>query len=555
MYQQLIATLYDWLHKYQVSDAGYNQGGILDPVDNCVCGDHYATTHFALLSALLYRKTGKKDYLRSCLDAMHFHCRTYPGEYREGDWGYHWDFKNFAFVEAYLRIRTDITEADDHHFLKAVKDWKLSKNPGTNWKAMEAYVSLQRYELLGRTLDFINYKFLMFQVYQRQLADGCFADFIGRRSSYPISYHVFVLALLHRLYLQTKSHKLKARFLRGVHYLLPFINPDGDFNVKGRGQEQIFGYGTAIYVLEAAKQLDQIRADEYRGFIDLVVNYILRFQREDGHIPLVLNSHRDEEKLGWYDYHHLSVYEAFFAAWIALADELDAPRVSPSRAMPLGVQFFKSSKTVVVKTDSYHTIISGGEKKYPSGAGASLHYLWGRDVGDILPTVGGPAPKAYGKINTVEHIEQAINTPLLKVSDEWVSPVHHVGKVYQLDNCSFRFVVNCGAYLLDRKVQFEEHAINFMDDISLQIPRQNIQLFRYFNLLVFGEPEYSEQLSLREIELLKAGDLIARVVFKENDNMPFVAVPRIKTAKGWGRVVGIESEAKNLTLQWELIIV
>jgi len=41
----------------------YDFGGIFDPIDGYVPGDHYATTHYAMLGAILYRETGEKTFL------------------------------------------------------------------------------------------------------------------------------------------------------------------------------------------------------------------------------------------------------------------------------------------------------------------------------------------------------------------------------------------------------------------------------------------------------------------------------------------------------------
>ena len=94
-----------WLRRCQVLEPGYDQGGIRDPLDGRVAGDHYATTHFAWCCALHHAVAPDEELVRAALRAMEFHIRTSRDEYAPGNWSYHWDFNNLASIEAYALLR------------------------------------------------------------------------------------------------------------------------------------------------------------------------------------------------------------------------------------------------------------------------------------------------------------------------------------------------------------------------------------------------------------------------------------------------------------------
>ena len=111
--------------------------------------------------------------------------------------------------------------------------------------------------------------------------------------------------------------------IKGIDYFLRFVDPDGCFNYTGRGQEQIFGYASAIYVLEAALKVNPSKMKIYQTALNRIWEYFLSFFKPEGYFPLVLNSHADEERYGWYDYHHLTVYNGFTGVWLGLASLLN----------------------------------------------------------------------------------------------------------------------------------------------------------------------------------------------------------------------------------------
>ncbi len=301
----------------QIHDAG----GIFDPIDGRVQGEHYSTSHFALLSAILHRETGEKRFLDNARQAIDFHLRTSPNEYAPfSEWMYHWDFQNYAFVLTYRLLQEYLNERDRERWKTGLLGWQTNHyNKLTNWAGMRAWAYAERHELFGKFADRMRSIWNLRTVERACQGDGCFDDNPGL--SRPIQYHIFTIAILHRMLLLKDSPKMRHCFLAGVDYFTPFIDPDGDFNYIGRGQEQIFGYGSAIYALEAAAL--ETGKSEYREQAERMFDYLLRYHKGN-FFPLVLNDQPDEKRSGWYDYHHSTVYNAHLAVWLGLAHLLNS---------------------------------------------------------------------------------------------------------------------------------------------------------------------------------------------------------------------------------------
>lgn len=539
VYEQIIHGIYAWLSKYQVNEKGYDYGGIYDPVDKRVLGEQYSATHFALLSALLFRNTNDFTYLKSAKLAIEFHIRTSKDEYRFGDGGYPWDFNNYAFLETHRLLNEVLSLEERKTWKKSIKSMKTNRYLVTNWFAMRAYSYLLRYKLFGSIIDYLKYKENLFFVNWAQLKDGCFEDLKWR--SAPIQYHAFTLTILHRIYQITKDKTLKERFLRGVNYLKYFIDPDGDFNFKGRGQEQIFGYGAAIYVFEAAKKIDPANQEEYQYLLNKVCEYLLRFVNEEGHFPLVLNAHNDSEKMGWYDYHHLTVYNAFLGAWLALSSMISKSDVEAKKKNYDGITFFQPSQTLIVRFPSYYAVFSGGGTVYLSDCGLVPHNLWVKDCGWFSPTPGGPSQNLFGKINKVEHVEKNFFAPLAKDSDgRWIIPALKKGTITKLEDKIYKISLNYGPYIVEREVCFGTKEIAFEDQIHFKKDK-TYQEFRYFNMPVSTEKytvdvydNHAEFKYHDEIKIILRLDLIAHYGDLE-------CLEKIKTSRGYARILCIRA--------------
>jgi hypothetical protein len=168
---------------------------------------------------------------------------------------------------------------------------------------------------------------------------------------------------------------------------VPLVLPNGDALYVGRGQEQIFGYGALLYLLEAARQITG--DDAYGAAAQRVFQYLLRFRREDGSFPLVLLEaeapepwHPDAGRPGWYSYNRYADYLPFLGCLLMKAARAEAPplgEAAPSRLHPA----FR-----VIAKDRYTAVLSA-----PGGATTNdlaFPYLC-VDGESLLPCYGGEA--------------------------------------------------------------------------------------------------------------------------------------------------------------------
>jgi len=541
MYEKTIKNLYEWLSKLQVKEKGYDYGGIYDPIDKRVFGEHYSATHFALLSSVLFRMTNDLEYLNSAKLAINFHIRTSKDEYKYGDWGYHWEFNNYAFLETYNLLHESLSSEEREEWETSIRSWKSTMSHVTNWLAMSAYSYLLRYKLFGSLSDYLRYRKDIFHVKRAQLKDGCFEDVRGE--SDPIQYHVFTLAIVHRIYQVTKNNNLKKSFLKGLDYFKYFVDPDGDFNFKGRGQEQIFGYGAAIYVLEAAKNLDSKNRGEYQYLLNRVYEYLLEFVNEDGHFPLVLNTHSDSEKMGWYDYHHLTVYNAFLGAWLALSSMISRNDTVAEQKKYDAVKLFKPSKTLIVRSPSYYAVFSGGGSRYLSDCGLSPHHIWVKGAGWFLPSPGGPSPDRYGKINRVVHVEKNFFAPIAKdPRGFWITPALKKGIITEIDNKNYVISLNYGHFDVKRSISFGTDKISFKDRFHFKTD-ERYQEFRYFNMPVSTE-KYRMDIheNIVEFRSKQSGTMVVLDITNLHD---IEILEKIKTSRGYARILCIRDLEKR----------
>jgi hypothetical protein len=455
----------------------YDFGGIWDPVDERVMGEHYSTSHFALLSAVLYNQSHDREYLEQAKQAFEFHLHTSPEEYAFSDWMYHWDFQNYALIECYARLKEQLDGETRKSWERYLRNWTTNqKNPLSNWAAMRALAYLQRYKMFDSSADWLMSQYNLFLALKGEQKDGCFDD--EKNVSRPIQYHIYTAALLHRMFLLNGSQRLARKFLQGVEFFMPFIDPDGDFNYWGRGHGQIFGYGAAIYVLTAAAKLTSNK--KYQQVARKVFDYLMRFECND-HFPLVLNDHADEERMGWYDYHHTTVYNAFLGVWLALAYELekhDRKNFAIKKAEPVSI---KHPNFAFLSNSNFYIAVGKGMPRYSSEAGASPCHIWVKNIGWLFSAPGGPTPDRFGKRTADPNILKNLIAPIIFTQDnKWITPVGMKNEILNWSKnkivCSADYqVCQIGRHINLQKDRFEIHdEIAFTEDIACRE-------FRLFN--------------------------------------------------------------------------
>lgn len=395
--EAMAARALGWLAGCQVTEAGYDQGGIFDPLDGRVVGDHYGATHFAWACALGYARTREPALLQAAKGAVAFHLRTSVDEYPPGTWDYHWDFNNLAFAETCRLLEPQLEPQERADWQTGLAAWKTNPHWAVNWVSMRAAAHFLRHDLLGRPEDLTLAGQWLDYVLASQLPDGGIEDVRGH--SLPSQYHAYSACLLHRMRLRHPS--VDRAVVAAARWLLAVAAPDGEVNALGRGQGQIFGYACAVYLFRAAATLDAELAHNHRWAARAVCRRLERFQTVDGWWPLVLNDLPVQRRAGWYDYHHQSVYNAFAALWLTLAARLPVPEGEATPPAP-GERWLRQSGILAVRRQRYFAVFCAGREGagYSTEAGITPHDLtFGERVffrGPLGPGTGKYGSRAAG---------------------------------------------------------------------------------------------------------------------------------------------------------------
>lgn len=418
----LVDPVLAWLGQCQVREPGYDQGGIRDPLDGRVVGDHYAASHFAWCCALRHAARPDPELRRAALDAMAFHVRTSRDEYGPGSWSYHWDFNNLASIETYSLLRGDGPEQGgrlDEEWRGSLQIWKTNVHWAVNWVAMRALAHFRRHDLFGRRRDLLAAREWLEYVLFAQLPDGGLEDVKGR--SLPSQYHAYTACLLHRM---LPRHPAVPRTVgSAAQWLLAVTGPDGEINALGRGQGQIFGYACAVYLFRAAAVLDPALAPRCRWAEAKVLERLARFQSPEGWWPLVLNHLPVAGRAGWYDYHHLTVYNAFAALWLTLAAGIPLPP-GPQEPPEPDVVWLKDSGLLAVRRKQWFALFAAGRDGagYAAEAGITPHQLvW--EGHDLFRYPLGPGAGKYGDLARDRNHEANCWAPLWRAETGiWQAP-------------------------------------------------------------------------------------------------------------------------------------
>jgi hypothetical protein len=241
------------------------------------------------------------------LTKLGVHALSSLSHQNHADPNYSWEFVIYAIQQAKRLLPTDVKLPCDIHRSKGTRmfNWFLLRQVNRGW-----FASNHQWTCLKLRVA----KFLY------TTREGFILDEFQTRS---LQYHAFNLFLICELIEQHPNVEfLKEWLYRGVQFSLNHLLADGTALWLGRGQEQIFGYGSLIYACEYVHaHLTPLPIET----LDLLQKRLLSFQREDGSFPLVLRKREPEPKQtsyhanvpGWYGYNTLYDYLPFlgYAMW------------------------------------------------------------------------------------------------------------------------------------------------------------------------------------------------------------------------------------------------
>lgn len=215
---------------------------------------------------------------------------------------YSWEFVVFAIQKLKKQHKFNEVNSLDNYHEKGTRmfNWFLLRNVNKMF--------CEKFTIFDKVKFYIG-------LHLFQNKEGLILDEFKTRS---LQYHAFCLFILaHIIEQQPKNIIVRKRFLAGVKCATNHILEDGTSIYVGRGQEQIFGYGSLIYALEFCNAYVEPLDED---ILNKLTNKVVNFQREDGSYPLVLRKRQPENRDecfksthpdGWYGYNTLYDYQPF----------------------------------------------------------------------------------------------------------------------------------------------------------------------------------------------------------------------------------------------------
>lgn len=307
------------------------------------------------------------------------------------------------------------------------KGYPLKNHTVTNWILLKSLLLVRHqkggYEEAKRILA------------KRQTSYGLIKDDKDVRS---LQYHCFSLALLYELWQETGDEDFQRRFNQGLGFIKKFILSDGSSLYIGRGQEQLFGYASLVYVLSVSGEYD---------LLERVFSFLMGFRRGDGSLPLVLrkNEAKDpfepdlnsDQYLGWYGYNNYFDYLAFAGYFFQKSLNIFQEKFERNR----GNVETKLDESVfrVVSKDLYQAVLASPEG--PLANGLPMPLIVSRQHGRLTPCFGGEQvlPSLAKEIDVPMPYFPHFQKSLCKKSISWMnkdslftlSPLGYMKRSYQ----------------------------------------------------------------------------------------------------------------------------
>lgn len=297
----------------------------------------------------------------------------------------HGEFNTYALLHARERLGEGPVDA----LLRRIKP---GARHSANWMLLRAACDLRQGRPLASMLAAAEGRMALARYARR----GLICDRPHVRS---LAYHSFCGALLSDIWEQRRLRWAGRSALRAALFLAGLILPNGDTLYLGRGQQQIFGYGALLYLLEAAEAMTG--RGEFRVHADIVFDKLMRYQRRDGSFPLVLREGEEQEpwrpevaRPGWYSYNRYADYLPFLGCMLL---KTAAAEAAECEAVIKGAH----PDFRVVGNGSYTAVLArpGGAPTndmafpYVCVEGESLFPCYGREGDGLEP---GEMPFPYG---------------------------------------------------------------------------------------------------------------------------------------------------------------
>lgn len=366
---------------------------LIDPNDEKLIGFHYGETHLGV-AMIIWGMVVKDDRWVDKGKKIIKGFLSHIDEYQKQP-AYHWDFNNFAIclLVNYLKgelknVRNDMHSHncdENHELCNELQTFIIkqndSNNPTINWIPMRIYVNYCKYLWTGNK----KYKNLLDNlaknVRDAQYTDGFYEDLLPKGKSFNFQYHLYTTAVVH--FLETQGIK-KFDNAKANQQAINIIDPCGDMNYLGRGINQIFAWGPALYLYQGINAPDALQKtwDYFSKRIDIAIN----------NNNLILNEMPGSQKIWWWDYHYASVYFSHLVFWLILGQisESNKNRFEFIRIPE------KDSGVNIIETEHYQVCVFEGRKHYLAESGPLVANICGKDRHYVFKGAFGPFAGDYG---------------------------------------------------------------------------------------------------------------------------------------------------------------
>jgi len=263
----------------------------------------------------------------------------------------HGEFNAYALLQC--RDRLGAAKVDE-----VLRRIPFGRRHSANWMLLRAVCAAMPGPYGSRLLSGLEGK-LALLFHQRR----CFIH--DRPKVRSLAYHAFCGALLADIWRARGAKWAGRAAARAAAAITPFIMPNGDALYLGRGQQQVFGYGALLHLLESAAQLTG--REDFAAQAARVLDHLLAFRRPDGSFPLVLLEGEPQEpwtpdaaRPGWYSYNRYADYLPLLGCFLLKAADPDLRPVGRT------LRALRHRWLETVKKDRYVAVLSA-----PGGATAN----------------------------------------------------------------------------------------------------------------------------------------------------------------------------------------
>lgn len=366
---------------------------LTDPNDKRVIGFHYGETHLGT-AMIIWGTVTKNNKMVEIGQKVIEGFLAHAVEYQKNP-AYHWDFNNFAlcilvnYLDGSLKnVRDEMKSQNTERnkvFCDKIRSFLIiqqdSKNPTINWLPMRMYFNYCKNLWTGDSKSLKVMDRLSKKIQSAQYKDGFYEDLLPKGKSFNFQYHIYTTAVLH--FLETQGIR-KVENKKAVQQAVSVVDPSGDVNYLGRGINQIFAWGPALYLFQSINADEALlKAESYfEGKIGTAID----------NDNLILNNLLGSQKSWWWDYHYASVYFAHLVFWLVLAQILK----DKSEHFVENEIIENDSGVHIIETENFKVCIFDGRKDYLAEKGPLVANICEKNGRYVFKGAFGPFAGNYG---------------------------------------------------------------------------------------------------------------------------------------------------------------